>query len=384
MPMSDAIYATAKLRKQLLNQELDVLRDAGLLSTPAVRFLTKFKQNYQPGMDKHHSKDRPAVHYWNSERYHKIAEPEIAENLSKAVRNGNTDFIQHLIGLVGDDADDTPFAEVLKLEEQLHGDEFKIFVYTGGQGGGKSYHAYAMAKHKVNLCNRDDIPARAITNSLSAVELNDEMEFVGSPQELLDYRLENPGHIVFVLDEASSFFDSKGAGNAANLAKFVPFIRRLRKLKILPIIVSHRAMDIGTDIRKLESTVFINKPNKETAVFYEDEGMNDEMFRLSGYSTDERYDFESSDPFISWDWDGLDEIVELMENPQEFKELWETKGIVKDLKEVTEELEKVSELEDRQADLIRETAELDYSQEEIAEMADVSQSKVARILSNSP
>jgi predicted transcriptional regulator len=155
-------------------------------------------------------------------------------------------------------------------------------------------------------------------------------------------------------------------------------------MKILPIIVSHRAMDIGTDIRNLESVVFVDKPSKERAVFYgESDGdeLKNKMLDISGYSTDERYTYESDDLFISWKWDGLDDIVELMENPQQFKSLWEEKGVVKDLKGVARDIENTGDLESKRDGLIREVASLGYSQSEIAEFAGVSPSRVSRLLS---
>lgn len=382
------MISSAKLRESLPSFRLPVLQEAGLIPPEEQEWFDLYRRTYEAGRGDHYEHpDRPAVHYHNSETYVERALPVVEEQIAAAVRNGNESVMDFLRGLDGEDKD-VPFQEVLQLEELVHGDEFKIFIFTGGQGGGKSYFAYTMAKYKVNLCHRDDIPVRAVTNSLSAVEMNDELEFIDSPKDLLDYRMENPGHIVFVLDEASSFFDSKASGNAADLAKFTPFLRRLRKMNILPIIVSHRTKDIGTDIRNLDSTVFVHKPNDQTAVFYDDEEENgalnseDKILELSGYTTDERYDYESEDLFISWNWDGLEETVELFENPQEFKEVWETKGIVKDLRETADELEQLKSLEEERDDLIRECAELDYSQAEIAEFADVDPSRVSRVLND--
>ncbi|MFC4551791.1 MULTISPECIES: hypothetical protein [Halorussus] len=378
-------YAFSRLREDLARQKLPALEEAGLLTPDTIRYLESYRRHYEPGSKPHYETGKPAVSYHNTEHYVNVVRPEVGECLSRAVQSGNLAVVKHAIGLVGGDDSDVPFQDALTLENLIHGDEFRIFVFTGGQGGGKSYLAYTLAKYKSRLCRRDNIPVRAITNSLSAVEMNDELDFVGSPNDLLDYRLENPGHIVLVLDEASSFFSSK-AGNAHNLQNFVPFLRRLRKMKIVPIIVSHRAMDIGTDIRKLDSVVFIDKPDQDTAVFYgesSEDDLNDKLLELSNYSTDERYDYDSDDLFISWKWDGLDRVTELMENPQQFRELWETKGVVKDLREVAERMEKIESLEQDRDDLIRACSELDYSQSEIAEFAGVSQSRVNRLLNYS-
>lgn len=384
--MSDYDWLTVnRLKNRLLSADMNALQESGLLDDETIDYLISYERAYEPGSREHWKTGNPAVFPENTEEWREIVRPVLSKEISKAMRNGNTAILEFAAGIDEDDRD-APFQEALKLEEQIHGDDFQIFVFTGGQGGGKSYFAYTIAKYKVRLCERDGIPVRAVTNSLSAVEMNDELEFVGSPQELLDYRLENPGQIIFVLDEASSFFDSKGAGNAADLAKFVPFLRRLRKMRILPIIVSHRAMDIGRDVRKLESVVFVHKPDEETAVFYGDEKdgeLKDKKFEISGYTTDERYDYESEDLFISWKWDGLDEITELMQNPQEFKSLWEEKGVVKNLREKAENIERIEGLEDDRDDLIRDCAELGYSQNEIADFAGVSRSKVKRVLNGS-
>jgi predicted XRE-type DNA-binding protein len=159
----------------------------------------------------------------------------------------------------------------------------------------------------------------------------------------------------------------------------------MRKMKITPIVVSHRAVDIGTDIRKLDSVVFIDKPDEQTAEFYheEDNGdLADKVLTLNNYSTEERFEYDTDDLFISWDWDGLDEIVDLMENPQEFKDLWETKGVIKDLRETAEEIQRIEELEDDRKELIEQAAELDYSQSEIAEFAGLDPSRVSRVLAD--
>lgn len=377
-------YNLKSLRDKLVNSgDLNALSEAGLVDDDTVDYLVSFERSYEPGDREHWETGRPAARPEDTQHWRDIVRPEISKALHKAVQNGNMSVIEFANGF-DDDDHDVPFQEALTLENMVHGDEFKIFVFTGGQGGGKSYFAYLLSNYKMRLCRRDGIPARAVTNSLSAVQMNEDLDFVGSPQDLLDYRLENPGHIVLVLDEASSFFDSK-SGNAHNLQNFVPFLRRLRKMKILPIIVSHRAMDVGTDIRKLDSTVFIHKPDKETAVFYDDsdgDELGEQLLEISGYSTDERYDFDTDDIFISWKWDGLDEIVELMENPQEFKSLWEEKGVVKDLRETAERLEEVRALEDERDDLIRAAADLDYSQSELAEFARVDPSRVSRLLAD--
>jgi predicted transcriptional regulator len=381
--MSDYDWLTVqRLKKRLMSADSNALQESGLIDEDTIDYLISFDRAYEPGSREHYKTGEPAVLPQNTQEWRDIVKPVISKQISKAMRNGNMRILELVAGEDDDDRD-VPFQEALTLEEQVHGDDFKIFVFTGGQGGGKSYFAYVLAKYKVRLCERDDIPVRAVTNSLSAVEMNEDLEFVGSPEELLDYRMENPGQIVFVFDEASSFLDSKAGGNAAQMAKFVKFLRRLRKMRIMPIIVSHRAMDIGPDIRKLDSSMFVHKPDDDTAVFYDDEQggeLKDKKFEISGYTTDERYDYESEDLFISWAWDGLDEIVELMENPQEFKKIWEEKGVVKDLREKAERIAKIEELEDDRADLVRACAELDYSQSEIAEFAGVSKSTVNSIL----
>jgi len=381
------MISSSKLRESLPSFRLPILQEAGLIPPDKQQWFDLYRRTYEPGQGVHYQHtDRPAVQYHNSKTYVDRALPVIEEQIATAVRDGNESVMDFVRGMEGEDKD-VPFAEVLELEDIIHGDEFNILIFTGGQGGGKSYFAYLLAKYKVRLCERDNIPVRAVTNSLSAVERNEELEFIDSPKDLLDYRMENPGHIVFVLDEASSFFDSKGAGNAAELAKFTPFLRRLRKMGILPIIVSHRTKDIGTDIRKLDSTIFVHKPDKQTAVFYDDEEDNgslnneDKRLEVSGYTTERRYDYESEDLFISWNWDGLEETVELFDNPQEFKQVWETKGIIKDLKETAEKINQLEELTNERDEIIQEAAELDYSQSEIAEMANVSKAKVSELLS---
>ncbi|KTG09532.1 hypothetical protein AUR64_17345 [Haloprofundus marisrubri] len=371
-----------RLKERLLSADINALQESGLVDDETIDDLISFERAYEPGSREHWKTGEPAVFPENTEEWRDIVRPVVSKEIGKALRQGNMRLLEYAAGADSDDRD-VPFQEALTLEEQVHGDDFKIFVFTGGQGGGKSYFAYVLAKYKVRLCERDGIPVRAVTNSLSAVEMNEELEFVGSPKQLLDYRLENPGQIVFVLDEASSFFDSKGAGHAADLAKFVPFLRRLRKMRILVIVVSHRAMDIGTDIRKLESVVFIHKPDQDKAVFYEDEKdgkLKDKIMEISGYTTDERFDYKSEDLFISWKWEGLDDIVDLMENPQEFRQLWEEKGVVKDLRELAERIEQAEDLKDDRADRIRACADLGYSQAEIAEFADVSKTTVNSIL----
>lgn len=381
--MSDYDWLTVnRLKERLVSADLNALEESGLVDDDTIDYLISFEQAYEPGSRDHWQTGEPAVYPQNTEKWRRVVRPVVSKNISKALRSGNMRLLEYAAGADDDDRD-VPFQEALTLEELIHGDDFKIFVFTGEQGGGKSYFAYVLGKYKARLCKRDGIPVRVVTNSLSAVELNEELEFVGSPQDLMDYRMENPGQIVFIFDEASSFFDSKASGHAAQMAKFVPFLRRMRKMRILPIIVSHRAMDIGTDVRKLESVVFIDKPDEDTAVFYDDEKngeLKDKKFEISGYTTDERYDYKSEDLFISWKWDGLDEIVDLMENPQEFKQLWEEKGVVKDLKEKAERIEQAEALKDDRGDLVRACAELDYSQQEIAEFAGISKSMVNSIL----
>lgn len=385
--MSDGDYdwlTINRFKEQVLSADADVLYEAGLVDEETLRDLLSFERAYEPGTRPHYKTGNPAVFARNTEKYREMVRPSASQEIRKAFRSGNMRILEFVAGVDEDDRD-VPFQEVLTLEEMIHGDDFKMFVFTGGQGGGKSYFAYTLARYKVRLCERDGIPVRAVTNSLSAVELNEELEFVGSPRELLDYRMENPGQIVFVLDEASSFFDSKAGGHGSDLVKFVPTLRRLRKMGILPIIVSHRAKDIGTDIRKLESVVFVHKPDEQTAVFYEtekDDKLEDKIMEISGYTTDERFDYKSEDLFISWDWDGLDEIYELMQNPQEFKELWDTKGVVKDLRETAERIEKIEQLKEDREELVRTCADLDYSQSEIAEFANMDASRVSRILND--
>ncbi|MGB9932592.1 hypothetical protein [Haloarcula amylolytica] len=373
-----------ELREQALNADINALADVGLLDEDTVEYLISFEQSYEPGSRQHYKTGKPAVNPENTEKWRRIARQDISQNLRQAVRNGRYEVIEFALGF-NEENSDVPFQEALSLENIIHGDEFRILVFTGGQGGGKSYLAYTIGKYKKRLCDRDGIAVRVVTNSLSAVEANDDLEFVGSPEDLLEYRLEHPGEVVFIFDEASSFFDSKAAGNAAQMAQFVPFLRRMRKFRILPIIVSHRAMDIGTDVRKLESVVFVDKPTQDKAVFYEDEKngeLEGKMFEISGYSTDERYEYESDDPFISWKWEGLDRITELMENPRDFQSLWEDKGIVRDLKEKADRIDELQSLKEERDDLIRQCSELEYTQEEIADFASVSRSRVQSVLND--
>ncbi|QIB75224.1 ATP-binding protein [Halogeometricum borinquense] len=380
--MSTNTWNIEELKQQLYNEELHALREAGLLQESTIDYLERYRQTYEPGQGVHYQTGDPAVNYYDSEQYVNIVRRDISKMLSRAVQQGNLSVVAHAVGLTNKEDSDLPFQQLLQLENLIHGDRFKIPIFTGGQGGGKSYFAYLLAKYKARLCERDGEAYSVVTNSLTAVQENDDIdELVDSPQKLWDYRLANQGTIVFVFDEASSFLDSKAAGNASDLATFVPFLRRLRKMGILPIIVSHRAMDIGTDIRNLDSVVFIDKPDRKTAVFYdsyEAQQAEEALFEITGFSSEDRYEYDTDDLFISWKWDGLEDVVDQFKNPEKLRNVWEKWGIIRELKEKRDKIEELEQLKTERKELAQEAWELDeYDKKEIAEFAGVSPQTVA-------
>lgn len=88
----------------------------------------------------------------------------------------------------------------------------------------------------------------------------------------------------------------------------------------------------------------------------------------------------TEDMFISWSWDGLDRINELIEKLQEFRELWNEKGVARELQEIRNEIERIEDLKEKQKRLAKECAELDYPESEIAEMSGLSPATVNRLL----
>lgn len=376
--MSNDYPNFAELKGELQDEKLPALREAGLIPKEKIRWFETYREHYEEGDGVHYEDGKPAQYYYNSETYVNRVRQAVSKTLSNAVKNGNHSVVEHAVGLTdADDNDSLPFQQYFRLEQLIHGDRFKIPVFSGGQGGGKSYMAYLIAKYKANLCKRDNQTFRVVTNSLTAVRKNEEIDTViKSPQELWKYRLQEPGTVVFVFDEASSFLDSKAGGNASQLAKFVPFLRRLRKMDILPIMVTHRLKDLGTDVRNMDSVFIIEKPTEEKAIIYKsvpDYEDEDVYFTLSGFSTEDRYTYDTEDIFISWSWDGLEDVTELFSEPEQLRSIWETHGIVRDLKDVKEQLDKQEELKQKRKELAREAWELDeYDKQEIAEFSGVS------------
>ena len=256
-------YDVAQLKKELQNERLPALKEAGLIQDARmIEYLESYRESYEPGQAEHHKKDKKANVYYNSEQYVRIIRREISKNLSRAVTQGNKSIINHAIGLSSDDRDDLAKWEILrdlfrrkpKYTEQTN-KIFQCIIYsskTPPTGKGKSNFGYYLIDIAKTVYPNIEVFTNNETDSYTTVSQHWE--------EIEDTIRETEGESIMLIDEGAQFLQYADQSAGKDVSKMM---KLLRKNRCHLILIAHTGADIPKDIRR--QMFFVDKKSQKKA-----------------------------------------------------------------------------------------------------------------------
>ncbi|WP_049923933.1 winged helix-turn-helix transcriptional regulator [Halopiger djelfimassiliensis] len=373
------MISSSKLRESLPSFRLPVLQDAGLIPPEEQEWFDLYRRTYSEGQGVHYETGEPADEYHESKTYVDRALPVIERQVASAVRNGNESVMDFIRGLDGDDGIDIAYWEEYEKIKDLFRQEprytdftnsiFQCVIYSSAvppTGRGKSNTMYTLVEM-----------AQTVYPNLRVITNNTSDDFETAPEQWEDIeRLvrSDDGWKLLCIDEAAQFLqyaDQSGGKTVSQCLKL------LRHNHCHLLMVGHTGMDIPADIRR--QVFFLDKQSQKQGVFGYGITSNDigtmevanELFKVSKI------------PPTNLDYDDIDdEGIEIKFDGGGVTSEYIVEGLVREIGQVSDEIAKIEELEEKRRDLIRELDEEgDLTIREIADAANVSKSKVSNILS---
>ena len=256
-------YDVAQLKKELQNERLPALREAGLIQDGRmIEYLESYRESYETGQADHYKKDKKADVYYNSEEYVRIIRREISKNLSRAVSQGNKSIINHAIGLSSDNRDSLAKWEILRdffrRKPQYTNQTNKIFqsiIYsskTPPTGKGKSNFGYYLIDIAQTVYPDIKILTNNETDSYTTVSEHWE--------DIEDTIRETEGEAIMLIDEGAQFLQYADQSAGKDVSKMM---KLLRKNRCHLILIAHTGADIPKDIRR--QMFFVDKKSQKEA-----------------------------------------------------------------------------------------------------------------------
>ena len=247
-------YDIKQLRESLKTEKVPALRDAGLLTSQAIDYLSDYSESYQPNQARHYEDEtKGAYFYYNSETYVDIVSREVSKQLSAAVKQGNSSVIAHAQGLGSKSKPTMDFVEYERLAQLIESPS-QLLLLFGDTGSGKTFSAVRLAELWTMR-----VGGTILTNVQSLAEANDNVQYVDNYVELLTYCINNPKERkLFLADELSSLM-SGYSSDRSDVEKYMrPLVRKMRKepFRMSIIGIGHRPTDIHPTLRNGELSIF--------------------------------------------------------------------------------------------------------------------------------
>lgn len=299
-------WATAWLGQKLHEAtpgDLRAVRNAGLLPPKVSKRLAQVENDYDPEYGKRvdgydHTQDPSRAEY--HPKYQKEVFKHLSAVLSKAVHNGKDHPINEFIQIVEEDADISDLHPVSRFNRWVTREAAVNYIFAA-PGNGKTDMG-------VLICERFHKEYRAggkktaiATNIKSTADAHDEVEYIDNYPDLVEWLESTEGFKHFLFDEASHHAHAFGGNNAKVVNRLGSMIKLIRKFNGSITIIGHTGKDLALDIRSLAAAV--KKEDKKTAVIYEDvkdrEGVNEQDRFEAIPQTKWHYDTNESS---NWSW----------------------------------------------------------------------------------
>ena len=345
-------YSFAELREQLINEEIETLREAGLLDPDTIAHLESFREHYTPETRQHYDKQAKAEEYYNTEYYVERVRRQVGENLSKAVKTGNLAVVEHATGLADGDtvnvADWRQYERVKDLFRQnprvsdLSNAIFQCVLFSSEippTGRGKTASMYWLVE-----------VAQTVYPDISVISNNPNDPFETTPESWdgVEYWIRNTkGWKLLLIDEAAQFLQYADQTSGKSVSKM---LKLLRHNDCHLMMVGHTGRDIPADIRR---QVFVmDKTSKQQADlgYGVEQGKDDRMqvadtlMQLDGIPMTSIDYGGKGNPAVDIDFgdegvsDGVVEDVDVAEFEQTVKDIEEHTAKIEDLEEEKREI----------------------------------------------
>ena len=367
-------YSFAELREQLINEEIETLREAGLLDPDTIAHLESFREHYKPNSRQHYDKQAKAEEYYNTEYYVERVRRQVGENLSKAVKTGNLAVVEHATGLADGNtvnvADWREYERVKDLWRQnprvtdLTNAIFQCILLSSQippTGRGKTATMYWLTE-----------VAQTVYPDINILSNNPNDPFETTPESWdgVEYWIRNTaGWKLLLIDEAAQFLQYDDQKSGKSVSKM---LKLLRHNDCHLMMVGHTGRDIPADIRR---QVFVaDKTSKTTADlgYGVEQGSDDRMqvadtvMQLNGIPMTSVDYGGKGNPAVDIDFDDESLSSDVVESV----DVAEFEGVVEQINDFTEELE---DLEEEKREIARMLYnEHGYSYDAIGEIAGVS------------
>ncbi|WP_152417828.1 hypothetical protein [Haloferax mucosum] len=229
--MSDYVFGEARELLDEADVGLPALREAGLVGSDAHDILLRIKRHSPDGAD--------------DERYQRILEKEVSENIREGVVRGHTPTLNHLTGLSKNRSGLEGYRTIEELESLWRDyPAFALYVYAptppeGPVGVGKSDFAYFLGAE----IGRRVYPDPSIASNAT----EDEFQTFQKWSEVEHWLKTTNGRKLFILDEAAQVLQFADMNEGKVLSKLLKLIRKYEGNIIL---IGHTGRDVPRDVRR--------------------------------------------------------------------------------------------------------------------------------------
>ena len=304
--MSDTqAWSAAKLNEKLENatgEDLKTLKESGMLPRGVVKRLSLLEHHYDPNFG---DEDDP-YYAWETKRYKQIVKLHASQRLSTAVQNGNKSIINHFLGVV-DTNTSLSHIQVYERFRNWVSREASVTYIAANMGYGKTDFALLMAeiwKSSLEGSTKNGKPVRLeVASNVKSCQQTKSITTQPDLAEWMEDRGDDEEEVfkLFVFDEASSHASGYTKDASKVQQQLSSMIKLMRKNGGNIIIIGHTGKDVHPDVRRLSD--FVQKESKKEAVVFEDvrEGAgNDMKFELSEIPpTSWRFDTKEES---TWEW----------------------------------------------------------------------------------
>jgi flagellar motor protein MotB len=343
-------WSAAKLNEKLENssaKDLKTLKESGMLPSDVVRYLSVIERHYDPDYG---DNDDP-YYAWETETYQDIVKLHASQRLSTAIQNGNKSIINHFLGVV-DTNTSLAHIQVYERFRRWVTREASVTYLAANMGYGKTDFALLMAEiweSSLEGSTKNGNPVRL--EVASNVKSCTQAKTITSQPDLAEWMQDGGDddeevYKLFIFDEASSHASGYSKDASKVQQQLSSMIKLMRKNGGNIIIIGHTGKDVHPDVRRLSD--FVQKESKKEAVIFEDV--------REGKGSDKKFELSEIPP-TSWKFDTNEEST------------WEWASGAAGGKDMTQiACEVYLALKDGK----RKT------QKEVAEMFDISQSKISQ------
>lgn len=305
-------WVSAQVKERLDNKDPDEIeyeiRSSQILPDEVIEVLIILKRNYDPtwtGAPEHYDTSEDSSTVEDMDRWKEIIARWKSKALGKATRTGNDRVSNSYLGVVEQETGIDELDAKLRFVNWVTR-EAGITYLAGHMGTGKTDFGLLMMQTFYKAYKRDETDVQLATNIESTAEYYDHIKYIDNQPDLQKWLDETDGYKLFLFDEASSHATGY-SGDAKNVTQqFRSMIRLIRKSDGNMIIVGHDGKDLHPTVRELAD--YVEKQGHKDAIVFEgveDREGTEEKFEISKIP-ETKYWYNTKEA-SEWEWASEDE-----------------------------------------------------------------------------